>query len=68
MKNAVMRARFQLATGNHTEGKLLRILGRLAEEYNETADEKDELVDEAPEEMAKMAMRLLQVSSEPLLQ
>ena len=54
MKNAVMRARFQLATGNHTEGKLLRILGRLAEEYNETADEKDELVDEAPEEMAQL--------------
>lgn len=51
MKNAVMRARFQLATGNNIEGKLSCILGRLAEEYNKTADEKDELVEEAPEEM-----------------
>ena len=31
MKNAVMRARFKLATGNNTEGKLLRILDQLAD-------------------------------------
>lgn len=34
MKNAVMRARFKLATGNNTEGKLLRILDQLADEMN----------------------------------
>lgn len=34
MKNAVMRARFKLAVGNNTEGKLLRILDRLVEELN----------------------------------
>ena len=44
MKNAVMRARFQLATGNNIEGKLSRILGKLAEEYNEMPDEQDELM------------------------
>ena len=54
MKNAVMRARFQLATGNNIEGKLSRILGKLAEEYNEMPDEQDELMDEAPEEMAQL--------------
>ena len=35
MKNAVMRARFKLATGNNTEGKLLRILDRFADELNQ---------------------------------
>lgn len=35
MKNAVMRARFKLATGNNTEGKLLRILDQLADEMNQ---------------------------------
>lgn len=34
MKNAVMRARFKLATGNNMEGKLSRILDTLAEELN----------------------------------
>ena len=34
MKNAVLRARFKLATGNNTEGKLLRILDQLADELN----------------------------------
>ena len=34
MKNAVMRARFKLATGNNMEGKLLRVLDLLAEELN----------------------------------
>lgn len=34
MKNAVMRARFKLATGNNMEGKLSKILDLLAEELN----------------------------------
>lgn len=35
MKNAVMRARFKLATGNNMEGKLSRILDLLAEQLNQ---------------------------------
>lgn len=45
MKNAVMRARFKLATGNNMEGKLSRILDLLAEELNrdgETVEEHSE--------------------------
>lgn len=38
MKNAVMRARFKLATGNNIEGKLSRILDLLAEELNHDDD------------------------------
>ena len=39
MKNAVLRARFKLATGNNMEGKLSRILNLLTEELN--SDEED---------------------------
>ncbi len=35
MKNAVMRARFKLATGNNMEGKLSRILDAIADELNQ---------------------------------
>lgn len=45
MKNAVMRARFKLATGNNMEGKLSRIIDLLAEELNhdgETAETNSE--------------------------
>lgn len=40
MRNAVMRARFKLATGNNLEGKLSKILEGLAVEMNrgETQD------------------------------
>lgn len=41
MKNAVMRARFKLATGNNTEGKLLRILDQLADELNQESARDD---------------------------
>ena len=34
MKNAVMRARFKLATGNNMEGKISRILDAIADELN----------------------------------
>ncbi len=34
MRNAVMRARFLLSTGNNLEGKLSKILNRLSEEIN----------------------------------
>ena len=47
MKNAVMRARFKLATGNNTEGKLQRILDVLAGEVNE--DGVDDTTGELPE-------------------
>ncbi len=42
MKNAVMRARFKLATGNNTEGKLLRILDQLTDELNQELVRDDE--------------------------
>lgn len=42
MKNAVMRARFKLATGNNMEGKLLRILDLLADEINNGTDNTPE--------------------------
>lgn len=35
MKNAVMRARFKLATGNNMEGKISRILDAIADELNQ---------------------------------
>lgn len=43
MKNAVMRARFKLATGNNMEGKLSRILDMLAEEINKDEDNSEEV-------------------------
>lgn len=48
MKNAVMRARFKLATGNNMEGKLSKILDLLAEELNNG----EENVEEVSEELA----------------
>lgn len=42
MKNAVMRARFKLATGNNMEGKLLRILDQMAEDLNQEEQNLDE--------------------------
>ncbi len=38
MKNAVMRARFKLATGNNMEGKLSRILDAITDELNQNED------------------------------
>lgn len=46
MKNAVMRARFKLATGNNTEGKLSRILDLLAEELSREDKESDYISEE----------------------
>ena len=52
MKNAVMRARFKLATGNNMEGKLSKILDALAEEIN--AGETVDLQEEASEELKEL--------------
>ena len=49
MKNAVMRARFKLATGNNMEGKLSRILDMLAEEMNEDGAMAEEVTIELAE-------------------
>ena len=49
MKNAVMRARFKLATGNNMEGKLLRILDLLAEELNNDENNGEEVSGELAE-------------------
>lgn len=38
MRNAVMRARFLLSTGNNLEGKLSKILNDISEQMNEDAD------------------------------
>ncbi len=45
MRNAVMRARFLLSTGNNTEGKISKILNSLVEEMNseEVSDLNEEL-------------------------
>ena len=52
MKNAVMRARFKLATGNNMEGKLSKILDALAEEIN--AGESGDIQEEASEELQEL--------------
>lgn len=44
MRNAVMRARFLLSTGNNTEGKISKILNCLVEDINN--DEANDLNDE----------------------
>lgn len=49
MKNAVMRARFKLATGNNMEGKLSRILDLLAEDMNEEKEVGEEVAQELAE-------------------
>lgn len=42
MRNAVMRAKFLLATGNNLEGKLSQILNQYVEELNDDASEEGE--------------------------
>lgn len=66
MKNAVMRARFKLATGNNTEGKLTRILSWLADNYSE--DTNEETTEEVPEEINRLCSLYVQgfVSPESL--
>lgn len=49
MKNAVMRARFKLATGNNMEGKLSRVLDILAKEMNEDSMSGEEVSAELAE-------------------
>ena len=56
MKNAVMRARFKLATGNNMEGKLSRMLDILAESMHEDSA----LSEEAEPELAKVCSIYLQ--------
>lgn len=46
MKNAVMRARFKLATGNNMEGKLSRILDSLADELNQNGENVEDVSEE----------------------
>ena len=46
MKNAVMRARFKLATGNNMEGKLAKVLDLLAEEINNGGEKAEVVSDE----------------------
>lgn len=52
MKNAVMRAKFLLSTGNNMEGKILRILDKLAEELN--AAENQGIYEEADEDLRSL--------------
>ena len=46
MKNAVMRARFKLATGDNMEGKLAKILDLLADEINNDEDSEETVSEE----------------------
>lgn len=46
MKNAVMRARFKLATGNNMEGKLSRILDAIADELNQNEGKAETVSEE----------------------
>lgn len=52
MRNAVMRARFLLATGNNLEGKLSQILNQYVEELNGGAPEDS--MDEAENELSRL--------------
>lgn len=47
-KNAVMRAKFLLSTGNNMEGKISRILGVMVRQLNEESERS--LYEEAPED------------------
>ena len=49
MKNAVMRARFKLATGNNMEGKLAKILDLLADEINKNEESTETVSEELSE-------------------
>lgn len=53
MRNAVMRARFLLATGNNLEGKLSQILNQYVEELNGGTPEDS--MDEAENELSRLA-------------
>lgn len=67
MKNAVMRARFKLATGNNTEGKLLRILDRFADELNQENARDDIQMDFSGEGRFSEAEELFAVFSQGYL-
>lgn len=54
MRNAVMRARFLLATGNNLEGKLSQILNQYVEELNGGAPEDS--MDEAENELSRLVV------------
>lgn len=51
-KNAVMRAKFLLSTGNNMEGKISRILGAMVCQLNEEAERS--LYEEAPEDWTEL--------------
>ncbi len=51
-QSAVMRAKFLLSTGNNSEGKILRILNYICDEFNK--DETLNLYDESPEPLMQI--------------
>lgn len=51
-KNAVMRAKFLLSTGNNIEGKISQILACMVKQLNEEAEQN--LYDEAPEDLSRL--------------
>lgn len=51
-KNAVMRAKFLLSTGNNMEGKISQILGCMVEQLNEEAEQN--IYDDAPEDWSML--------------
>ena len=52
MRNAVMRARFKLSTGNNLEGKLSRVLDHIAERINEN---DEDIMEDSGEMLAELA-------------
>lgn len=56
MRNAVMRARFKLATGNNMEGKLQKVLDVLAERMNSGYEKEAEVTDTDMESEDAMSM------------
>ena len=54
MRNAVMRARFLLSTGNNLEGKLSKILNRLSEEINNENESVSDVWEDYFEDSAVM--------------
>ncbi|MBR1743398.1 MAG: hypothetical protein IJ733_16310 [Lachnospiraceae bacterium] len=51
MRNAVMRARFLLSTGNNLEGKLSKILNQISEEINRNSESVHADLDETEENL-----------------
>lgn len=51
-KNAVMRAKFLLSTGNNMEGKISQILSCMVRQLNEEAEQN--LYDDAPEDLTRL--------------